>query len=235
MKRQQHTIDGKPVTHQDHFRCTITCGYCGKHRHYEDECHIKKRESDKLKRQEAERQKTQTPTRNPRMGIKVVKEVARGVAKVDPLTPRDADQRPLLLLLLPQVTPRSAHRGITLPLRGNTPRRGDWPGRPSPSWLQGWMSSSLMRSEGAAPKRRTWFYLDHSENWGSSFLSGATHRCNTFHSGPAPAKDFQENQDRGHKSRGWAYHPSLGGSRCDYMLGRRNCDPTLQSAGHRRL
>ena len=87
MKRQQHTKDEKPVTHQDHFRCTITCGYCGKRRHYEDECHIKKRESDKLKRQEAERQKTQTPTRNPRMGIKVVKEVARGLAKVDPLSP----------------------------------------------------------------------------------------------------------------------------------------------------
>ena len=30
MKRQQHTKDGKPVTHQDHFKCTITCGYCGK-------------------------------------------------------------------------------------------------------------------------------------------------------------------------------------------------------------
>ena len=50
MKRQQHTKDGKPVTHQDHFRCTIICGYCGKRHHYEDECHIKKRESDILKR-----------------------------------------------------------------------------------------------------------------------------------------------------------------------------------------
>ena len=49
MRRQQHTKDGKPVTHQDHFRCTITCGYCGKRLHYEDECHIKKGESDKLK------------------------------------------------------------------------------------------------------------------------------------------------------------------------------------------
>ena len=49
MKRQQHTKDGKPVIHQDHFRCTITCGYCGKRHHYGDECHIKKRESDKLK------------------------------------------------------------------------------------------------------------------------------------------------------------------------------------------
>ena len=33
MKRQQHSKDGKTVTHQDHFRCTITCGYCGKRRH----------------------------------------------------------------------------------------------------------------------------------------------------------------------------------------------------------
>ena len=157
MKRQHHSKDGKPVTHQDHFRCTITCGYCGKRRHYEDECHIKKHESDKLKRQEAERQKNQTPTRNPRMRIKPVREVARGVAKVDPLTPRGAHQRPLLLPLLPKVTPRSAHRGITLPLREITPRRGDWPRWPSPSWLQGWMSNSLLRNRGAAPKRRTWF------------------------------------------------------------------------------
>ena len=145
------------MTHQDHFMCTITCGYCGKRRHYEDKCHIKKRESDKLKRQEAKRQKNQTPTRNPRMGIRVVKEVARGVAKVDPLTPRGAHQRPLLLPLLQKETPRSAHRGTTPPLRGITPRRGDWPGWLSPSWLQWWMSNSLLRSRGAAPKRRTWF------------------------------------------------------------------------------
>ena len=78
MKRQQHTKDGKPVTHQDHFRCTITCGYCGKRRHYEDECHIKKRETDKLKRQEAERQKTQTPTKSPQNGDKGGKEGGRG-------------------------------------------------------------------------------------------------------------------------------------------------------------
>ena len=103
------------------------------------------------------------PTYLPRMGIKVVKEVARGVAKMDPLTPRGAHQRPLLhtLLLLhqllPQVTPRSAPKGITLRLKGITLRSGAWPGWPGPSLLQGWMSSSLMRSRGAAPKRRTWF------------------------------------------------------------------------------
>ena len=163
MKRQQHTKYGKPVTHQDHFRCTITCGYCGKRRHYKDECHIKKRKSDQLKRQEAERQKTQPPARNPPNGDKGGKGGGRGVAKMDPLTPRGAHQRPLLppLLLLhpllPQVTPRSAPKGITLPLRGIIPRRGAWPGWPSTSLLQGWMSSSLMGSRGAAPKSRTWF------------------------------------------------------------------------------
>ena len=70
MKRQQHTKDEKTVIHQDHFRCTITCGYCGKRRHYEDEYQIKKRESDKNKRQEAERQKTQTPSKTPQNGDK---------------------------------------------------------------------------------------------------------------------------------------------------------------------
>ena len=145
------------MTHQDHFRCAITCGYCGKRGHYEDECHIKKRESDKLKRQEAESQKTQSPTRNPPNGDKVGKGDGKGGGKGGPLTPRDAHQRPLLPPLLPQVTPRSAHRGITLPLKGITPRRGVWPGWPSPSWLQGCMSSFLMRSREEAPKRRTWF------------------------------------------------------------------------------
>ena len=64
-----------------------------------------------------------------RMGIRVVKEVARGVARVEPSTPRGAHQRPLLLPVLPMRTPRNAHKGITLPLKGLTPRGGDWPGR----------------------------------------------------------------------------------------------------------
>ena len=88
MKRQQHTKDGKIVTHQDHFRCTITCGYCGKRRHYEEECHIKKRESDKLKRQEAERQRTQTPTKNPQNGDKGGKGVGKGGGKGGPPNPQ---------------------------------------------------------------------------------------------------------------------------------------------------
>ena len=69
------------------------------------------------------------PPEIPRMGIKVVKEVARGVAKMDPLTPRGAHQCPLLhpLLLLhlflPQVIPRSAPQGITLPPEGNNSKK----------------------------------------------------------------------------------------------------------------
>ena len=95
MKRQQHTKDGKTVTHQDHFRCTITCGYCGKRRHYEDECHIKKRESDKLKRQEAERQKTQTPARNPPNGDKGGKGGGKGGGKNGPPNPQRRSSAPV--------------------------------------------------------------------------------------------------------------------------------------------
>ena len=81
MKQQQHSKDGKTVTHQDHFRCTITCDYCGKRSHYEDECQRKKRESDKRKRQEAERQKTQTPSRTPQNGDKGGKGGGKGGRK----------------------------------------------------------------------------------------------------------------------------------------------------------
>ena len=68
LKRQQHTTDRKTVTGKDHFRCTITCGYCGKRRHYEDECHIKKGERDNHKQQEAERQRAPTAIRTPQNG-----------------------------------------------------------------------------------------------------------------------------------------------------------------------
>ena len=58
LKRTQKTKDGQEVKHQDHFRCTITCGFCGKRRHYEDECHIKCRDPEKLVKAEEERRKT---------------------------------------------------------------------------------------------------------------------------------------------------------------------------------
>ena len=157
LKRQQHTKDGKTVTHQDHFRCTITCGYCGKRRQYEDECHIKNVRVTNTNGRRLNARRPKHPPELSRMGMRLVKDEAREVARVETPTPRGAHQRPLFHSLLPMSTPRSVHRGITPPLRGLTPRIGDWPGWPNPSWLQGWMSNSLLRSRGAALKRRTWF------------------------------------------------------------------------------
>ena len=155
-KGQQHTKDWKTVTHQDDFRCTITCGYRGKRRHYEYECHIKKRETDKHKRQEAERQKAQTPTRTPQNGDKGGEGGGMGGGKGGTPTPRSRFSLPLLLLPLKLLPQRNAQRGITPPLWGLTPRRGDWPGRPSLSWLLEVIWNSPLRSRRAALKRRTW-------------------------------------------------------------------------------
>ena len=136
---------------------------------------------------------------------------------MDPLNPRGAPQRPLLLTILPRVTPRSAHRGITLPLRGITPRRGDWPGSPTPSWLQGWLSSSLLRYRGAAPKRGTLFS-------GSSLKSEITffERCNTFHSGPAPVKTFKKTKTVAIRVGDGRTIDSLGGVDVTICLGDEN-------------
>ena len=134
MKRQQHVKDGKTVTHQDHFRCTITCGYCGKRRHYEDECHLKKRESDKLKRQEAERQKNQTPTRTPQNGDKGGKGRGKGGGKGGTPNLRGAHQRPLLLPLLPKVTPKKRPQGDNASLEGKNSKKR----------RLAWMAKSLM-------------------------------------------------------------------------------------------
>ena len=68
LKCTQKTKGGQEVKHQDHFRCTITCGYCGKGRHYEDECHIKRRESEKDKKAEEERCKNAGKGRGPEGG-----------------------------------------------------------------------------------------------------------------------------------------------------------------------
>ena len=129
IKHQQHTKDGKPVTHQDHFRCTITCGYCGKRRHYEDECHIKKRERDKLKRQEAERQKTQTPARNPPNGDKGGKRGGKGGGKNGPPNPQRRSSAPVATPT-PAATPAPAAgdpkkrpQGDNAPPEGNNSKK----------------------------------------------------------------------------------------------------------------
>ena len=134
MKRQQHSKDGKTVTHQDHFRCTITCGYCGKRRHYEDECNIKKRESDKLKRQEAERQKTQTPTRSPENGDKGGKGGCKGSGKGGPGNPQRRSSAPAA------TPPPAAGDPEKRPQRNNASPEGN----NSKKRRLAWMANSLM-------------------------------------------------------------------------------------------
>ena len=47
-KRQEKNTGAKAKL-PDHYRCTITCAFCGKGKHYEDECYHKQRPSAKLK------------------------------------------------------------------------------------------------------------------------------------------------------------------------------------------
>ena len=47
-KKQETNTGAKPKM-PDHYRCTITCAFCGKRKHYEDECYHRKHLSAKLK------------------------------------------------------------------------------------------------------------------------------------------------------------------------------------------
>ena len=47
--KQQEKNTGAKARLPDHYRCTITCAFCGKRKHYEDECYHKQRLSAKLK------------------------------------------------------------------------------------------------------------------------------------------------------------------------------------------
>ena len=47
-KKQETNIGGRAKM-PDHYRCTITCAFCGKRKHYEDECYHKQRLSATLK------------------------------------------------------------------------------------------------------------------------------------------------------------------------------------------
>ena len=48
-EKKQKTNTGAKAKMPDHYRCTITCAFCGKRKHYEDECYQKQRLSAKLK------------------------------------------------------------------------------------------------------------------------------------------------------------------------------------------
>ena len=47
--KKQETNTGAKAKMPDHYRCTITCAFCGKRKHYEDECYHKQRLSARLK------------------------------------------------------------------------------------------------------------------------------------------------------------------------------------------
>ena len=128
------------MTHQDHFRCTITCGYCGKRRQYEDECHIKKRETDKLKRQEAERQKTQTPTKNPQHGDKGCKGGGKGGGKGGPPNTQRRSSAPVATPPLAATPPPAAGDPKKRPQGDNATPEGN----NSKKRRLAWMARSLI-------------------------------------------------------------------------------------------
>ena len=47
--KKQEMNTGSKAKMTDHYRCTTTCAFCGKRKHYEDECYHKQRLSAKLK------------------------------------------------------------------------------------------------------------------------------------------------------------------------------------------
>ena len=47
--KKQETNTGAKAKMPVHYRCTITCAFCGRRKHYEDECYHKQRLSSKLK------------------------------------------------------------------------------------------------------------------------------------------------------------------------------------------
>ena len=157
MKRQQHTKVRKTVTHQDHFRCTITCGYCGKRCHYEDECRIKKGESDKHKRQEAERQKTETTTRTPQNGDKGGKGGGKGGVKCGTPNPKRLSSAPATSPFPAEGDPKKRPQGDNASPEGNNSKKRRLAWMAKSLMAAGVDVKSLLRSRGAAPKRRTWF------------------------------------------------------------------------------
>ena len=48
-RKKQEINTGAKAKMPDHYRCTITCAFCGKRKHYEHECYHKQRLSAKLK------------------------------------------------------------------------------------------------------------------------------------------------------------------------------------------
>ena len=111
------------MSHQDHVRCTLTCGYCSKRPHNKDECHVRKRDSDKLKRQEAERQKIQTPTRTPQNGDKAGKGGGKEGGKGGPPNPQRRSSAPAATPPSAKADPKKRPQGDNASPEGNNSKK----------------------------------------------------------------------------------------------------------------
>ena len=164
LKRTQKTKGGQEVKHQDHFGCTLTCGFCGKGRHYEDECHIKRRESGKLEKAEEERRKTAGKADEPKGGglLLVVLRIRVTVEDEGPQPPPLVEKEHPT----PHVSVRRRVRNCQPPppparvaptRAARTPRGPASIGTLSACRPLVLRSSSLNRDRGAAPRMRIWF------------------------------------------------------------------------------
>ena len=79
-KRQQPTKDGKKVNHQDHFRCTITCGFYRKHRHYKTNAKSKSLTAVNSNAKRLKARKTKPFPKPPRVETRQVKVETKGLA-----------------------------------------------------------------------------------------------------------------------------------------------------------
>ena len=164
LKRKKKNKDGQEVKHQDHFRCTMKCGFCDKRMHYEDEYHIKRRESEKHKKAEQERCKTVVKGGgavegglNP--GGSEGKGNPGGRRSSGPTLLEEEHPTPYLRVSCRvrngQQPPR---RALVAPTRaGRTPRSAAKIGALSACRPLGLRSSSLKRDRRAAPRMTIWF------------------------------------------------------------------------------
>ena len=165
LKRTQKIKDRHEVKHQDHFRCTIACGYCGKRRHYEDECHKKRRESEKLKKAEEKRRENAGKGGRPEGACLTLEALRVRVTLVEDKGPQPS---PLVEEEHPTAHLRVSRPGenrlpppspaLVAPTRAaRTPRSAASVGTLSACRPLGLKSSSLKRDRGAAPRMRIGF------------------------------------------------------------------------------
>ena len=123
-KKQETNTGGKAML-PDHYRCTITCAYCGKRKHYKDECYHKQRLSAKLKTKNASGRAVAraTPTRT------MAKASPRGMAKAKVRNVKEDEEAATAILTRtrtrtrPEGTPILRQGGTLSPLVVN-PTRG---------------------------------------------------------------------------------------------------------------